>query len=44
MSTTFQRETLQQRMDALAPSSDVFLPDGQGRFPVVIQFHGCGGK
>ena len=23
---------------------DVFLPDGQGRFPVVIQFHGCGGK
>ena len=44
MSTIFRKDTLQQRIDALAPTSDVFLPDGQGRFPVVIQFHGCGGK
>ena len=44
MPTPFTTETLEQRIAALTPSSDVLLPDGRGRFPVVIQFHGCGGK
>lgn len=40
----YPKETLQDRIDALAPSVEVFLPDGDGPFPAVIQFHGCGGK
>lgn len=37
------QETLQQRIDALLPGSQLLLPEGQGPFPVVIQLHGCGG-
>lgn len=29
---------------ALAPHVDVYKPAGAGPFPVVVQFHGCGGK
>lgn len=38
------RETFEQRIEALAPGADLYLPDGPGPFPTVIQFHGCGGK
>jgi dienelactone hydrolase len=38
------RETLEQRIDAIMPASDVYRPVGKGPFPVVIQLHGCGGK
>ena len=44
MSNPFVTETLDQRIAALAPSSDLLLPEGAGPHPVVIQFHGCGGK
>ncbi len=40
----FAKETLQQRIDALLVGSELFLPEGEGPFPVVIQLHGCGGK
>lgn len=40
----FARETLRQRMDALRHGSEIYLPDGDGPFPVVLQMHGCGGK
>jgi dienelactone hydrolase len=38
------RETLDQRIGALATAWDVYKPEGEGPFPVVIQLHGCGGK
>ena len=44
MATSFSLETIDQRIEALAPSVDLFLPEGDGPHPVVIQFHGCGGK
>jgi dienelactone hydrolase len=28
---------------ALSPAFEVRLPEGEGPFPVVLQFHGCGG-
>ena len=37
------KETLQQRIDALIPGSQLLLPEGEGPFPVAIQMHGCGG-
>ncbi len=40
----FARETLQQRIDALLPGSELYLPEGKGPFPVAVQMHGCGGK
>lgn len=43
-SSSFSLETLDQRIEALAPSVELFLPEGKGPHPVVIQFHGCGGK
>src|SRR5690349_17231434 len=43
-STAFARETVQQRIDALTVGSEVYVPAGDGPFPVVLQFHGCGGK
>ena len=43
-SPAFAKETVQQRIDALLPGSEIFLPEGEGPFPVVLQFHGCGGK
>lgn len=42
--TIYPRETLQDRIAALAPSVELFLPEGEGPFPAAIQFHGCGGK
>lgn len=36
-------ETLSQRAEALAPYMKVSLPSGDGPFPVVMMFHGCGG-
>lgn len=38
------RESLDQRIEALLPGSELILPEGEGPFPVVIQMHGCGGK
>lgn len=38
------RETLEQRIEALAPGIEIYKPEGRGPFPVVIQLHGCGGK
>src|SRR5262245_42627352 len=43
-SPDFANETVQQRIDALMPGSELYLPEGDGPFPVVLQFHGCGGK
>jgi dienelactone hydrolase len=36
-------ETLQQRVERLAPHFTVTRPEGEGRRPVVIMLHGCGG-
>lgn len=36
-------ETVSQRAEALAPHMKVSLPAGDGPFPVVLMFHGCGG-
>lgn len=44
MTSPFAAETLQQRMAALCAHVEVHKPEGEGPFPVVIQFHGCGGK
>ena len=43
-STSFAKETVQQRIDALLVGSELYMPAGEGPFPVVLQFHGCGGK
>lgn len=40
----FTKETVQQRIDALLVGSELYKPEGEGPFPVVLQFHGCGGK
>jgi dienelactone hydrolase len=37
------KETVQQRIDALLAGSELYMPEGEGPFPVVLQFHGCGG-
>lgn len=37
-------ETIEHRIEALAPGIDVLRPDGEGPHPVVIQLHGCGGR
>jgi dienelactone hydrolase len=37
-------ETLLQRWAALAPHAVWRLPDGEGPFPAVLMFHGCGGR
>jgi dienelactone hydrolase len=39
----FAKETVQQRIDALLVGSELYMPEGGGPFPVVLQFHGCGG-
>lgn len=41
---SFAKETVQQRIDALLVGSELYMPEGEGPFPVVLQFHGCGGK
>lgn len=38
------KQNLRERIDALLPGSELILPDGEGPHPVVLQFHGCGGK
>jgi dienelactone hydrolase len=38
------RESLEQRIEALAPGLDIYRTHGGERQPVVIQLHGCGGK
>lgn len=40
----FAKESVQQRIDALLVGSELYMPEGEGPFPVVLQFHGCGGK
>ncbi|MFZ4070846.1 MAG: dienelactone hydrolase family protein [Caulobacterales bacterium] len=37
-------ETVAARIERLQPHWDVYLPAGDGPFPVVVQMHGCGGK
>lgn len=37
-------ETVDQRIDALLRDSELHKPEGEGPFPIVLQFHGCGGK
>ena len=44
MKPAFKRETVDQRIDALMRDSELYKPAGEGPFPVVLQFHGCGGK
>ena len=36
-------ETLQDRVELLAPHFSVTRPEGDGPFPVLIMLHGCGG-
>jgi dienelactone hydrolase len=40
---TADAETFEARIAALAPHMRVVRPEGAGPFPVVLQFHGCGG-
>src|SRR5690606_80375 len=42
--STLAPETLEQRIEALAPGVELLLPAGEGPHPVAIQLHGCGGK
>ena len=44
MSRTSRRETVDQRIEALLRDSELHKPNGEGPFPIVLQFHGCGGK
>ncbi|HZZ36767.1 MAG TPA: dienelactone hydrolase [Caulobacteraceae bacterium] len=37
-------DTLEQRWSRLAPHAEIARPAGDGPFPVVVLFHGCGGK
>ncbi len=37
-------ETLDQRIERLEPHFDVRRPDVEGRVPVVLMLHGCGGN
>lgn len=43
-SSPYPAESLEDRIAALVPSVELIMPDGDGPFPAVIQFHGCGGK
>jgi dienelactone hydrolase len=44
MPTQAFAETLQHRIDRLAPHLTVTRPDAEGRVPVVLMLHGCGGQ
>ena len=44
MTPALNVETVDQRMDALMRNSELHKPEGEGPFPIVLQFHGCGGK
>mgnify|MGYP000092790425 CR=1 FL=1 len=37
-------ETLERRIERLAPHYVVTRPEGDGPFPVVVMLHGCGGQ
>lgn len=43
-SSTFEKETLDQRIASLVAGSEIYKPEGDGPFPVALQLHGCGGK
>lgn len=43
MPTQAFAETLQHRIDRLAPHFAITRPDAGGRVPVVLMMHGCGG-
>jgi dienelactone hydrolase len=40
----FAKEAVGQRIDALLRGSELYKPEGEGPFPIVLQLHGCGGK
>jgi dienelactone hydrolase len=44
MPTQAFAETLQHRIDRLAPYFTISRPDTEGRVPVVLMMHGCGGQ
>lgn len=44
MKPGFKLETVDDRIEALLRDSEIYKPQGEGPFPVVLQFHGCGGK
>ncbi len=44
MAITASAETLAERGARLEPHMSIVLPDGAGPFPVVLMFHGCGGR
>jgi dienelactone hydrolase len=44
MPTQAFAETLQHRIDRLTPHFTISRPDAEGRVPVVLMMHGCGGQ
>lgn len=44
MPTQAFAETLQHRIDRLAPHFTISRPEAEGRVPVVLMMHGCGGQ
>jgi dienelactone hydrolase len=38
-----QRTSVNERIGLLEPSFNISLPEGDGPFPAVLMFHGCGG-
>lgn len=44
MARGVRREVFESRIAALAPAIELFLPEGRGPFPTVVQLHGCGGR
>ena len=44
MKPSFRLEPVDQRIEALLRDSELYKPEGEGPFPIVLQFHGCGGK
>ena len=44
MKPSFRPEPVDQRIEALLRDSELYKPEGEGPFPIVLQFHGCGGK
>lgn len=39
-----RQTTLEQHLGLIQPYWELFLPDGKGPFPTIIQLHGCGGQ
>ena len=44
MKPSFKPEPVDQRIEELLRHSELYKPEGEGPFPLVLQFHGCGGK